>query len=261
MIAAVLVCLMALFVQDPRAVGAYDRANALFVEKKFPECLEAIEEALQFDPKLVPALTLRAKLAMAMNRFDVARQSLERAIALDPASQYAHFLLGFQHYLQNDLQQALAALEKARELNPKDGRALLYLGLTQESLGDSGKAVESYQQAMRIEEAAGKPQTETLLIYARLLLLLERFEECAKIIDRAVRLDPNNREARFERVRLLLKKGDPAGAAREGETALRLPAAGVTDEQVRYLLVRAYSLAGREEQAAAHASALRKPGR
>lgn len=253
---AAILCLLAGLAQQP-AVRAYQRANALFVEKKFPECLQAIEEALQIDPRLVPALTLKAKLAMAMNRFDLARQSLERAVALDPASQYARFLLGFQYYLRNELQLALPELEKACKLDPKDARAWLYLGLTQESLGDNGKAVSSYQEAVRLEAAVGKPQTETLMTYARLLLLLDRFEECAGAIDRAIKLDPDSREARFERVRLLLKTGHPAAAAREGETALRLPARGVTDQQVRYLLVRAYSLAGQERQAAAHAAALR----
>jgi tetratricopeptide (TPR) repeat protein len=257
MTAALLLLLAAFSAQDPRAARAYDRANSLFVAQKFPECLDAIEEALKFDPKLVPALTLKAKLAMAMNRFDVARQSLERAVAIDPASDYAHFLLGFQHYLENDLQLALTELETARKLNPKDARSALYLGLTHESLGNTGKAISSYQDAVRIEDAAGKLQPETLLTYARLLLLLDRFEECGKAVGRAIKLAPDSREARFERVRLLLKLGDPAAAAREGETALRLPAAGVTDEQIRYLLVRAYSAAGRETEAAAHAAALR----
>src|ERR1039458_8956579 len=75
---------------------AYQRANELFVAKKFPESLNAIDEALRLDPKLVPALTLKAKLAMAINRFDVARQSLEQALASDPTSAYAQFFSAFK---------------------------------------------------------------------------------------------------------------------------------------------------------------------
>lgn len=52
--------------------------------KTFPEALAAVGEALRLDANLVPALTLKAKLAMAANRFDLARQSLERALAVDP---------------------------------------------------------------------------------------------------------------------------------------------------------------------------------
>src|SRR6266487_3552867 len=83
-----------LFGATPQSPGyaAYEKANALFVAKKFPESLAAIEEALRLDPKLVPALTLKAKLAMAANRYDVARQTLERALAIAPYAAYARFL-------------------------------------------------------------------------------------------------------------------------------------------------------------------------
>ena len=47
-------------------------------------------------------------------------------------------------------------------------------------------------------------------------------------------------------------------AAREGEIALRLPLTGITNWQIRYLLVRAYGLSGDEKRAGEHAAALRE---
>lgn len=248
-----------LLAQHPplEAERLYDRANALFVAQKFTECEQALEEALRLDPKLSRAWTLRAKLAMAQNRFDLARESLQQAITADSASWYAHFLQGFLYHLQNDLPQALPPLEKARQLNPQDARPALYLGLTHESLGHTREALGFYEEAIRLEDAAGKPQAETLLTYARLLLLLGSVDECARRIDRALVLDPNSRDAYYERARLLLQTGDVAGAASAGETALRLSKAGITDHQIRYLLVRAYRMAGQEGPAARHAAALR----
>src|SRR5215831_1880321 len=76
----------------------YERANALFVAKKFSEALAATEEALRLDPKLAPALTLKAKLAMAACRLDVAKRCLEEALAIDPRSAYAQFLYGLEAY-------------------------------------------------------------------------------------------------------------------------------------------------------------------
>ena len=239
------------------ALRLYERANTLFVAKKFPECQEALEEALRLDPKLVPALTLKAKLAMGMNRFEAARQSLEQAIAADPSSWYAHFLLGFQDYLQNELPLALPELEKARKLNPRDARPAIYLGLTQESLGHTEEAIRFYEEAIRLEAAAGKPQADTLLTYARLLFALGRLGECAKLIERALGLEPNSRDVHFERGRLLMKNGDAAGAAKEGEKALGLAASGIPDRQIHYLLVRAYRMSGQERLAEEHAGALR----
>src|SRR5947208_11744685 len=140
---AVLVFAGILFGATPASPGqaAYEKANALFVAKKFPESLAAIEEALRLDPKLIPALTLKAKLAMAANRYDVARQTLERALAIAPHAAYARFLYGLEAYLTNDMKEALPRFQKAHQLNPSDSRAALYLGLTVESLGQPEQAL------------------------------------------------------------------------------------------------------------------------
>jgi len=262
-IPALVLCLVAVPQARERAslgYQSYERANSLFVAKKFPECMEELEKALLADADLVPALTLKAKLAISLNRFDVARQSLDHAIRVEPSSWYAHFLMGFQYHLQNELQLALPELEAARRLNPKDSKPPLYLGLTHESLGDTDQAVALYGEAIRVEQAAGKPQADTLLTCARLLLLLGRLEECAKLIDRAAKLEPSHRDVHYERARLLLTTGDAAAAARAGETALSLAVTGIADRQIRYLLVRAYGLTGDEKRAAAHAAALRGAG-
>src|SRR5437588_1010710 len=120
----------ALAAEPSAGYPAYQKANSLFVAQKFPEATAAVDEALRLDPKLVPALTLKAKLAMAMDQFAVARQSLEQALAVDPKAQYAQFLYGMVAYLANDMQAALPRFRRAHELNAADPRATLYLGLT-----------------------------------------------------------------------------------------------------------------------------------
>src|SRR6185295_6741702 len=54
--------------QAPSAKAAYEQANRFFVQRKFQESMNSLDEALRLDPNLVPALTLRAKLAMAIRR-------------------------------------------------------------------------------------------------------------------------------------------------------------------------------------------------
>jgi tetratricopeptide (TPR) repeat protein len=240
-----------------RGYPAYEKANALFVEHKFPEALAAIDEALRLDPKLVPALTLKAKIAMAANRFDVARQSLEQALASDPAAEYAQFLYGLEAYLRSDLQAALPRFQKDHQLNPGDARADLYLGLTCEGLGQQTEALSFYREALRLEQLAGAHREETLLPYARLLLLLDHPEESEAAIREALKAAPRLRDAHFELARLLLRKGDPGQAAGEGETALTLSEGVVTDTQIHYLLIRAWRQAGMPGRAARHAEALR----
>ena len=237
--------------------ASYERANVLFVAKKFPEAWAAVEEALRLDARLVPALTLKAKLAMAANRYDVARQSLERALAVDPKAQYAQFLYGMEAYMNNEMADAMTRFQRAWELAPNDPRAALYLGLATESVGQPKAALALYQEAVRLERAAGRLQAETLLPGARLLLLLDRLEECEEWARQAVKLSPKLRDAHFELARLLLKKGAAADAAAEGEMALSLSEGTATDSAIHYLLVRAWRQAGQPEKAAAHAAVMR----
>ena len=240
-----------------RAMEAYQRANKLFDQNQLQQSLAALDEALAADPNNVPALTLKAKIAMGANRFDVAGECLERAVAADPSSWYARFLMGFWFYIRDDWPKALAELTAAHKLNPRDARSPLYLALTYERLGDLQKAIAFSDEAVRIEEAAGKPGANSLLASARFLQQAGRLTDCGKVLNRALELYPSSREVHYEIGRLLLKKGDAKGAAAAGEEALRMAPEDVTDVQVRYLLVRAYETAGQDQLAARHAAAIR----
>jgi tetratricopeptide (TPR) repeat protein len=250
---------LTLFGATPASPGyaAYEKANALFVEKKLPAALAAVEEALRLDPKLVPALTLKAKLAMAAYRLDEARRCLEQALAIDPRAPYAQFLYGLEAYLSNDMQAALPRFRKARQLNSTDARAALYLALTVESLGHPAEAMSLYEEAVGLERSVNQLHAETLLPGAKLLLLLGRLDECERWILQAAKLSPKSRDVHFEFARLLLQKGDAERSASEGETALGLSEGIVTDSAIRYLLIRAYQRSGMEDRAAVHAEVMR----
>jgi tetratricopeptide (TPR) repeat protein len=236
---------------------AYERANSLFVAKKLPEAMAAVEEALRLDPKLIPALTLKAKLAMAGNRHDLARQSLERALAIEPNSSYVQFLYGLQAYLSNEMTEALPRFEKARKLSPRDPRVALYLGLTVESLGQSERALGLYEEAVSLAKSSSGLDAATLLPGARLYLLLGRTAESERWLREAVKLSPQSRDAHFELARLLMKQGDAAQAAAMGEKALSLSAGVITDTAIHYLLIRAWQQCGDAERAAKHAAIIR----
>ena len=92
--------------------AAYEKANRLLVAKKLPEALAAVDEALRLDPKLVPALTLKAKLAMAAYRLDVAQQCLEQALALDPQRAVCPVPLWARGVSGKRLERGFAALPK-----------------------------------------------------------------------------------------------------------------------------------------------------
>jgi tetratricopeptide (TPR) repeat protein len=231
----------------------YQKANSLFTAARFAESSAALDRALSLDPNLVPALTLKAKLAMSINRFDVANESLRHALEVDPKASYAQFLLGFSFYQQNEMPQAIEALEKARKLNARDPRTLLYLGLARETTGNTEQALSLYKDAIRLEESVG-----TLLPCARLLMVMGDLDGSASLIERALKREPNSRDAHFERGRLYLKKSLVPEAAKELELALSLHSGDITDRQIHTLLVQAYRANGQDAEAAKHAAAVRE---
>jgi tetratricopeptide (TPR) repeat protein len=236
--------------------AAYQHAADLFDHARYDEALTELDRALHLDARLVPALTLKAKLAMSIKRYDLAGECLEKALAAEPGAAYAQFLLGFLHYQQNQMPEAVKALEKARRLDPRDPRAALYLGLSEETLGATARAMDLYQEAIRLEKSSGKPHAEAWIACAKLMMVEGNLPGAAELLKSAVEIEPGSRDTHFVSARLLLKQGRPLEAARAGERALKLPGE-TADSQVEFLLVQAYRAAGRDQEAETHANAIR----
>ncbi|MEO7143983.1 MAG: tetratricopeptide repeat protein [Bryobacteraceae bacterium] len=237
---------------SPVAVQDYTQANAFFEQQKYGAASEALNRALKEDPNYVPAWTLRGKMAMAFNRFDIARAAFTRAVTLDPGSAYVQFMLGFFYYFDNDFTNAIPPLETAARLNQNDPRPLLYLAMSQDGLAHPDSALALYQKTIELETRVGKPDPETHTAYGRLLSVLGRYEESGRQVARVLELDPESRDGHYELGRLDFQKGDYAGAAAEGEKALAKRGPGTTDRQIHFLLTRAYSRIGKKELANLH---------
>ena len=246
--------------QSPRersALALYQKAAALFQQRQYEQSLAALDEALKLNPRLVPALTLKARLAMAVNRFDVAKASLQRAVEIEPGVADNHFLLGFCNYVDNDFKNALPPLERSRQLKPDDARTHFYLALTLDALARADDAIASYEQSLKLEKNGGAILADTLVAYARLLFTLGRYGESETLIDRALAAAPDSRDARYEKGRLLLERRAYAEAITYGKKALELPAAGTTERQIHFLLARAYAKSGQKELAEIHLAKFR----
>ncbi len=243
---------LALLLLASTAMEWYQKANAWFAERKYPEAEAAMEQALRLDPKLVPALTLKAKFAMGFNRFDTARQCLLEAVRLDPGSAYVQFLLGFFYYVDNDFRRAIEPLEKARRLDPADPRAVFYLAMTREGLGQPDLAISLYEEALGLETRNRQPQPDAWIAYARLLYTLGRYDQSAVLVARALELNVNSRDAHYEMGRLAYEKRDYQDAIAHGEKALALPGVGTTERQIHFLLARAWRRAGNRQRSEEH---------
>lgn len=231
---------------------AYRRANELFNQQRYEQSLAAVEEALRQSPRMVPALTLKARLAMAANRYDVARQCLRQAVEIEPQNSRVQFLLGFCLYVENDFKNAQPVLLQSTRLAPDDAQAAFYLAMTFEALGRTEEAIAAYETTLKLTKTGGAALADPLVAYGRLLYTLGRYEESEKLIDRALIAETSSRDAHYEKGRLLMERRDYAKAIDQGKQALAALGEGTTDAQIHFLLARAYGKNGQKELSEFH---------
>lgn len=252
--------MLALFLFASSALELYNEANALFQQQRFEAAEAALNASLRADPNLVPALTLKGKLAMGLNRFDIARECFEKAASLEPKSAYVQFLLGFFHYVDNDFVKAIPVLERAQSLKPDDSRSHFYLALSYEGVANPAQAAKLYERTMQLESAQGKPMSDTHVAYGRLLFAQGDLHGSEKQIKRALELDANSRDAHYEMGRLHFEKSEWKQSIEEGERAFQLQGVGTTDRQIHYLLARAYAKVNNREAADKHLALFKASG-
>jgi len=230
----------------------YENAKQDFSQRKFDEAVTEVNIALHESPYMVPALVLKARLALFAHRPDVAKSCLITAITADPTSEEAQFFLGLFYYNQNDFKLAISPLQTAQELSPKSPLPVFYLAMTQEAMGDATQASKLYQQAENLSPEKSPQSAEILVAYGRFLLSLGRTEDGIGKIRRAIEIDPKSREAHYEWAKELDQKGDFKNAALEAELALTLPELSNSDAQIHFLLAKLYMKLKQPDLAKAH---------
>ena len=230
----------------------YENAKQDFAQRKFSEAVSEVDSALHENPYMVPALVLKARLAMFAHRPDVAKSCLITAITADPTSEQAQFFLGVFHYTQNEFKFAISPLETAQTLSSKDPLPVFYLAMTHQALGNESKALELYRQAENLSPEKSAQSAEILVTYGRFLLSLGRTEESIGKDRQAIEADPESRDAHYELAKGLEHEGDFKNAAIEGERALTLPELGTSDAQIHFLLAALYRKLNQPDLAKAH---------
>jgi tetratricopeptide (TPR) repeat protein len=218
----------------------YENAKENFAQRKFSEAVSEVDIALHESPYMVPALVLKARLALFAHRADVAKSCLITAITADPTSEEAQFFLGVFYYNQNDFKLAISPLQTAQTLSPKSPMPAFYLAMAHESLGEVTQALGLYQQAENLSPEKSTQSALILLAYARFLLALGRTQDGIEKVRQSIQDDPKSREAHFELAMELEQEEDFKNAALEAELALTMPDLGTSDAQIHFLLSRIY---------------------
>jgi len=156
-----------------------------YLEGRDEEAEEALEAALEADPKFAPPYHYLGLVAERAGDTDHAEELFLKSIELDPEYAFSHVRLGYLYFDRGSQEQALRyfnrALEadpeeymahlglsevmrardqhkeqlehvlRAHEIAPTDGNVLNQLGIAHESMGDLASAGRAYRKALKAE--------------------------------------------------------------------------------------------------------------
>lgn len=201
--------------------------------------LEAVEIGLKIDPKDPKLNQLKANILFKYHQYDEALDLVNYAIESDPNfseddSRKNLVLKAWILFNKNDLTSALDVVNKANEDFPNSPEileigSLIYdiKGKYEESLDYLGKAekgggkislynmaqllknIKKYDEALaRINIAIKEDPKEALNYHLKAIVLVEKenFEEADKIIDKAIKLSPNDKEFKSDKEQILQRQ-------------------------------------------------------
>jgi Flp pilus assembly protein TadD len=236
---------------DPRLAAQYYgvSASAQLSLNKFAAAIDAARLALQSEDS---SPQIWALLIDALIRTDQAPHALAEAIRAqrkfpDDADIQFLFALASYHVTQSPLGRL--ALRNLREADPASPRVLLADGLALRKEGRNEEALAAFRQAA----ARGVPDAHLLLG----ILLREAGDQAGaeKEYREAERHNPNNGQVLLEMAKILIARGDLAGALTRLKKAVELMP---SDPPVHYQLGIVHRRLGQTEDAERHFNLFRQ---
>ncbi|QSN61704.1 tetratricopeptide repeat protein [Caballeronia sp. M1242] len=193
----------ALALRDDIADIHFHRGAALEALGRPQEAAGSYERAYALCPQNVSALLERAKIELALVKWDRAEQAYGEAVARLPDVGWLRFRLGLALEQQHKLDDAEAAYREAIALSPELAEAHNNLGNVQLRLRRFTDALRSLEAAARLRPNDATVQSNL----AGVMVDLERLQEAEALYRKALTLDPEHATARFHLSLLLLSQG------------------------------------------------------
>jgi adenylate cyclase len=188
----------------------------------------AAHTALAIDPNIAEAHLPMIKRLQERQQFDAAAAEMEAAIRLGPESWEVNKEAGRYYLMKRDVPTATRHYEKAAELMESDFHAWAMLSTCYKALGEMAKLreaakrmVSESQQAVQQDPSNGA----ALGILAGGYAILGEKEKTREWIDRAMLIDPDNLNMRYNFACVLAIMGDREAALKMLRSALSLAGA------------------------------------
>jgi tetratricopeptide (TPR) repeat protein len=243
---------------------------------KTDDAVERLEDTLKKFPTRLETSVELARVKLGQKDLDGAKKILQTAVANAPQSSPAELALGQLYMLANQPDKAEAELRKAVQLDPKNGRAWMGLAAIQIAGKRIDEAEQTYRTVSALPGAEFKP-VHALFLYSegKRDAALSEFEQLAKsdpndraarsrlfaaymamgksqaaqnLIDAALKKNPDDTDALFERAGLSMRAGNAVEAEKDLKRVLHFKADFAEGHVAMAAVYKAQGMTGSERQ-------------
>jgi tetratricopeptide (TPR) repeat protein len=243
---------------------------------KTDDAVERLEDTLKKFPTRLQTSVELARLKLGQKDLAGAEKILQTAVSNAPQSSPAELALGQLYMLANQPDKAEAELRKAIQLDPKNGRALMGLAAIQVAGKRMDEAEQTYRMASALPGAEFKP-VHALFLYreGKRDAALGEFEQLSKkdpndraarsrlfaayvalgknqaaktLIDGALKKNPQDTDALYERAGLFMRAGNAVDAERDLKQVLHFKSDFAEGHVAMATVYKAEGMTGNERQ-------------
>ena len=182
------------------ALMALARLDLRFVHGRDENALPAAERALEINPKLSEAHSIKARYLEEEGRAEEAEQQMRTALKLDPDSWEVNREVARMLFRHNHIRESIPFFEKAASLMDTDWSSPMMLTTCYEATGDKAQLQKAARVTLeRTERALAKDPTNgtALAAGAYSLAMFGDEERAREWMRRALVLDPDNLNMRY----------------------------------------------------------------
>lgn len=175
-----------------QAEDGYEKAKTAFQNGKYLEAVSLFEALESAQPGKTDALLYSAKASIHLQKFADAENSLRRYLEKNSESANGYYLLGYVLHRENRPAESLEIYTKAAKIMPPTGDDLKIVALDYELLNDNAEAMRWLERAVAMD-----PRNRDAWYYlGRAYYTASRIPDSRAAFEQLLRLEP--RDARAE---------------------------------------------------------------
>jgi tetratricopeptide (TPR) repeat protein len=252
----------------------HDRARELLSRRRYADALLAAEQLLAEKPASPDALFLVAVSLRHLSKIPEALEALQQLGHSHRESSRVHEERGYCYVELRDAPKAIGSFERSVEINPSLETSWAMLESLYRMTGDARNAGRAGAQLAALKQlppqvlqaskllldglparaeeivkeylSAARDDVAATRLLARISIELDRMEEAERLLEAALRISPDHRQARYEYACVLIERHKYHQATRALDELLKLEPA---DRQYRAAYAAAHVGVGAHEQA------------